>query len=180
MNICWCTLTIVILSSCSSLKHETLLSNRPIILSGNVLSGTTLRYHLRNQSDQYLAILKWDTPFAVGDDGILSGDSLRVVDANDSPARYTGRMVNFVDLNPKSILVMRPNGELICDVDLSRSYSLKRGAEYAVSWSLSQIPVLQFRSEGDLNHWLNRINRKTFMRVRADLNSVQLSFKVHK
>lgn len=84
------------------------------------VDSDSLTFSLTNTSTRKLAILAWNIPAIYGD---LDRDVFKVRQ-QDSPARYTGPIVEYLPTSEENILTLEPGQTITTNVAIRGSYAL--------------------------------------------------------
>lgn len=90
-------------------------------------------FSLSNPSDERIAVVSFETPFAIADDH-LANVQFEVIDAKGQELRYQGRQVKFVSPDASSFVVIDPHQSITTHVDIADEYAIKDGGPYKVTY----------------------------------------------
>ena len=88
----------------------------------------SVRFTMRNPSDQSVRILKWQTPF-FGVNG-----KLFAITVGGEEVAYTGRMIKRGEPTARDYLTLRPGEARSVDLDLSAFYNFSKSGQYEVRY----------------------------------------------
>lgn len=91
-------------------------------------------YTLSNPSNERVAVVAAETPFAVGDDR-LGNTQFEVTNAKGETIRYVGRNVNFGPPEASSFLILEPHETRKKNVDIAKDYGIGEGGSYKVTYA---------------------------------------------
>lgn len=91
----------------------------------------TVRFTLRNEADQDLYVLRWQTPLRGVEGNIFD------VRLNGKPVAYTGRLYKWAEPRVEDYIRIPSGRSVSAEVDLSRYYDMSRTGEYTVRYRAS-------------------------------------------
>lgn len=98
-------------------------------------------FSISNPTDERIAIVSFETPFAVADDR-LANVEFQVLDPKGTELAYRGRNVYFGPPDSSSFLILGPHETLKKNIDVAKEYGITNGGAYKVTY-VKNIRVLR-------------------------------------
>lgn len=152
-----------------------------LCVSGTLLKGgnpNEVIFQLGNLTDDYLAVLSRDTPFNVGDDGILNGEVLSIISANGESVAFRGRLVQYLGVAPEAVLQLAPREVKTVSLDIAKNYDIKSLQGIEVRLAANDLFMMRFQELSRLRRWVRRVSTADDFRLIATCPTASLKMSV--